>query len=89
MDPRDHLRIFVAQCGGSAADEAGRRRAISSAAARLGIPVQTLRGVLNGWRGVSRKQAIAWASASSGALDAERLVWIRPTKFPPAKDEAA
>lgn len=69
MEPRDHLRAYVQGQGGPAA-----------AAAAIGVPLATLYGVLNGWRGVSRKQATAWAIATGGELKAEQLVWIRPVK---------
>ena len=53
MDPRDHLKAYVVRKGGARA-----------AAEAIGIPSQTLRGVLNGWRGVSRQQAQDWYARS-------------------------
>lgn len=69
MDPRDHLKAYVASQGG-----------LPDAAKKLRMPYQTLRGIVAGWRGVSRKQARHMAIESGGALDAGQLVWIRPTK---------
>ena len=71
MEPRDHLRTYVKRKGGTTA-----------AAASIGIPTATLYGVLNGWRGVSRRQATEWSVSSGGELSAEQLIWIRPTKKP-------
>lgn len=68
MDPRAHLRAYVTKQGG-----------IPKAAKALGVPYQTLRSVVKGWRGVSQDQAEAWSVASGGELVAEKLVWIRAT----------
>jgi hypothetical protein len=78
MDPRSHLEAYVVRHGGK-----------TLAAQKLGIPLSTLYSVLNGWRGVSPKQAENWAVRSGGDLDAGKLVWIRPTRAAPAKTEAA
>lgn len=78
MEPRDHLKAFVIAKGG-----------VAAAAAAIGAPAATLYSVLNGWRGVSRQQASQWAVASGGELAAEKLVWIKPTKKPEIKANAA
>lgn len=69
MTPRDHLQKFIDAQGG-----------IPAAAKALGMPYQTLRGIAKGWRGISHRQATRMAEASDGALDAETLIWVRPTK---------
>lgn len=68
MDPRVHLQAYITKHGG-----------IPKAAKTLGVPYQTLRSVVKGWRGVSQDQAEAWSIASGGELVAEKLVWIRAT----------
>jgi hypothetical protein len=69
MDGRQHLEAAIAARGGT-----------SKAAREWDIPYPSLRSVENGWRGVSRKQAAAWAAKSNGELKADLLVWIRPVK---------
>lgn len=69
MDPRAPLRQYIDSIGG-----------IDQAVITLGAAEATLRSVLNGWRGVSRAQARAWDERSGGALLADQLVWIAPTK---------
>lgn len=69
MDPRQHLEAAVEKHGG-----------VAPAARAWGIPYPSLRGVVSGWRGVSRKQAAKWAALAGGELDASLLVWIRPTR---------
>lgn len=69
MDPRAPLRQYIDSIGG-----------IDQAVNTLGAAEATLRSVLNGWRGVSRAQARAWHERSDGALSADQLVWIAPTK---------
>lgn len=69
MDPRDTLKAYVVAQGG-----------LPEAAKKLGMPYQTLRGIVSGWRGVSRNQARHMAIESGGELDAGQLIWIRPTK---------
>lgn len=71
MTPKDHLQAWITKQGG-----------IPQAARALGIPYQTLYSVVSGWRGVSQEQARAWHVASGGSLDANTLVWIRPTRKP-------
>lgn len=69
MDGRHHLEAAIAQHG-----------TIADAARAWGLPYQSLRGVVSGWRGVSRAQAAKWAAASKGELDPSLLVWIRKTR---------
>lgn len=69
MDGRQHLEAAIAAKGGTV-----------KAAESWGIPYPSLRSVENGWRGVSRKQAMKWGEASKGDLNPDLLVWIRRTK---------
>lgn len=69
MDARQHLEAAVEKNGG-----------IASAARKWGIPYQSLRGVVSGWRGVGRRTAATWAAKSNGELDASLLIWIRATR---------
>lgn len=69
MDGRQHLEAAIARHGTTA-----------DAARAWGIPYQSLRGVVSGWRGVSRAQAAKWAASANGELDASLLIWIRPTR---------
>lgn len=65
---REHLSAYVRNAGG-----------LREAAARLRIPYSTLAGVCNGNRGIGTKLALRMAAADP-LLDAQRLVWVRPTK---------
>ena len=69
MDGRQHLEAAIAQHGG-----------IAPAARAWSLPYPSLYAVVNGWRGVSRKQAALWAASAGGELDPSLLVWIRATK---------
>lgn len=69
MDHRKKLRAYIADSGG-----------IKPVSWILGAAEQTLRGILNGWRGVSKSQAEKWEKRSRGALKADELIWIRATK---------
>lgn len=66
MDPRQHLEAAVARHG-----------KVADAARAWGLPYPSLYAVVNGWRGVSRRQAAKWAASSKGELDPALLVWIR------------
>jgi plasmid maintenance system antidote protein VapI len=68
MLPLDYLKAYIAQHGGTAAT-----------AKRLGLPYSTLASFANGHRGVSPRMARRMADADP-LLDANRLIWIRPTK---------
>lgn len=68
MDPRDYLRAYIEAKGG-----------IAATASHLGMPYSTLAAINNGTRGVSPKTAKRMAQADP-LLEANRLVWIRPTK---------
>ena len=72
MTPRDYLNEYI-----------GRHGSIGAAAEHLGIAYSTLAGICNGSRGVGRKLAQRMTAADP-LLDANRLVWIRPTKPAPA-----
>lgn len=69
MDEREYLRAYLATLG-----------SVPKAAEKLGIPYPTLAGVLSGYKGVGRDLAERLQVASNDFLDANRLVWIRPTR---------
>lgn len=78
MTARDYLNAYIDQHGGTAAT-----------AARLGVPYPTLAAIRNGTRGISPRMAQRMVTADP-LLDANRLVWVRPTPRPaPASPEAA
>ena len=68
MTARDYLSAYIQRHGG-----------LAETAAFLGMPYSTLASIANGTRGVSPNQARKMAAADP-LLDANRLVWIRPTK---------
>lgn len=69
MDEREYLRAYLETLG-----------TVPEAAHRLHIPYATLIGVLSGYKGVGKDLANRLQAASNNYLDANRLVWIRPTK---------
>jgi hypothetical protein len=69
MDEREYLRAYLSTLG-----------SVPQAAEKLGIPYPTLAGVLSGYKGVGRNLAERLQLASNNFLDANRLVWIRPTR---------
>lgn len=77
MTPRDYLNTYIANHGG-----------VPATASRLGMPYPTLAAIQNGTRGISPKTAKKMAEADP-LLDANKLVWIRPTKQPKASANAA
>jgi plasmid maintenance system antidote protein VapI len=68
MKPREYFLEYVQQQGG-----------IPQTAAKLDIPYPTLCSICNGYRGISKEMADRMAKADP-FLDANRLVWVRPTK---------
>jgi hypothetical protein len=69
MDGRQHLEAAIAKHGN-----------VADAARVWNIKYPSLYAVINGWRGVSRRQAAKWSAQSNGELDASLLVWIRATR---------
>lgn len=68
MTPRDYLNAYIDRHGG-----------VPATASHLGMPYPTLAAIQNGTRGISPKTAQKMAKADP-LLDANKLVWIRPTK---------
>lgn len=68
MTARDYLDTYIDRHGG-----------VAATASLLGMPYSTLAAIRNGTRGVSPKTAQKMAKADP-LLDANKLVWIRPTK---------
>lgn len=68
MTPLDYLKEYIRQKGG-----------IAKTAKFLGLPYSTLASFANGHRGISPRMARRMADADP-LLDANRLIWIRPTK---------
>lgn len=75
--PRGYWDAYVAANGGA--------KGVSD---KLGIPYPTIAGICNGNRGIGRRLAQRMISADP-LLDANRLVWVRPTKPAPQEGEAA
>jgi len=68
MTPHDYLKAYIKQNGG-----------VAATAKRLGLPYSTLASFANGHRGVSPRMARRMKDADP-LLDANQLIWIRPTK---------
>lgn len=69
MDGRKHLLAYVELNDG-----------IPQAAARLGLPYSTMAAICNGTRGIGKNLAQRMQTASGGALQADRLIWVRPMR---------
>jgi plasmid maintenance system antidote protein VapI len=68
MDARTYWNAYVEQKGGP-----------TKVADLLGIPYSTIAGVCNGSRGIGRDLAAKMAAADP-ALDASKLLWVRPVR---------
>ena len=77
MTPLDYLKLYIKDNQG-----------VAATAKKLGIPYSTLASFNNGHRGISPRMAKRMAEADP-LLDANRLIWIRPTKRAPSTNQAA
>jgi len=68
MTSREYLQAYIDRHSGTVAT-----------AKRLGMAYSTLASIVNGHRGISPRMAQRMTDADP-ALEANRLVWIRPTK---------
>ena len=68
MTSREYLKTYIDRHGG-----------VVASAKRLGMAYSSLASIVNGHRGISPRMARRMTEADP-MLEANRLVWIRPTK---------